>query len=88
MGYRLVLFTGQTILSLLVVALVVQWRIFGDEVSHVHLPAKKRRAQRCHQVNRTGLFWSVPWCSRVRPYGFQTSELGRKDEMNEFRNRL
>ena len=28
-------------------------------------PAKKRRAQRCHQVNRTGLFRSVPWCSRV-----------------------
>ena len=39
-------------------------------------------------VNRTGLFRSVPWCSRVCPYGFRTSELGRKDEMNEFRNQL
>ena len=50
---------------LLVVALVVQWRLFGDEVCPVHLPPKKRRAQRCHQVNRTGLFRSAPWCSRV-----------------------
>ena len=41
MDYRLVLFKGQTILSLLVVALVVQWRLFGDEVRPVHLPRKK-----------------------------------------------
>ena len=41
MVYRLVLFKGQTILSLLVVALVVQWRLFGDEVRPVHLPHKK-----------------------------------------------
>ena len=88
MDYRLVIFKGQMILSLLVVALVVQWRLFGDEVRPVHLPTKKRRAQRCHQVNQTGLFRSVPWCSPVRPYGFRTSELGRKDEMNEFRNQL
>ena len=32
---------GQTILSLLVVALVVQWRLFGDKVRPVHLPRKK-----------------------------------------------
>ena len=42
---------------LLVVAWIVQWRLFGDEVRPVHLPPqKKRRAQRCHQVNRTGPF--------------------------------
>ena len=32
---------GQTIFSLLVVALVVQWHVFGDEVRPVHLPRKK-----------------------------------------------
>ena len=32
---------GQMILSLLVVALVVQWRVFGAEVCPVHLPRNK-----------------------------------------------
>ena len=29
-----------------------------------------------------------PGVAEFRPYGFRTSELGRKDEMNEFRNQL
>ena len=42
MDDRLINFKGQMILSrLLVVALVVQWRLFGDEVRPVHLPPKK-----------------------------------------------
>ena len=38
----LVNFKGQMILSrLLVVAWIVQWRLFGDKVRPVHLPPKK-----------------------------------------------
>ena len=38
----LVIFKGQMILSrLLVVAWVVHWRLFGDEVRPVHLPPKE-----------------------------------------------
>ena len=33
--------TGQTILSLLVVAWFVQWHLFSDKVRPVHLPPKK-----------------------------------------------
>ena len=42
MDNRLINFKGQMILSrLLVVALVVQWGLFGDKVRPVHLPHKK-----------------------------------------------
>ena len=50
---------------------------FGDEVRPVHLPPeKKKRAQRCHQMNRTGPFRLVLGRRRVWPYGFRMSELG------------
>ena len=43
MDDRLLNFKGQMILSrLLVVALVVQWRLFGNEVCPVHLPPQKK----------------------------------------------
>ena len=42
MDDRLINFKGQMILSrLLVVALVMQWRLFGDEVRPVGLPPQK-----------------------------------------------
>ena len=53
----LVNFKGQMILSrLLVVGWIVQWGLFGDEGTPCTSPPKKRRAQRYHQVNRTGPF--------------------------------
>ena len=54
--------TDQTILSLLVGSMERAVAFFGDEVRPVHLPPeKKRRAQRCHQMNRTGFLRSVLW---------------------------
>ena len=69
--------TDQTILSLLVGSLERAEAFSGDGVRPVHLPPeKKRRAQRCHQMNRTGPFRLVLGRRRVRPYGFRMSELG------------
>ena len=59
------------------VAWSVQWRspVTGYAL-YTSPPEKKRRAQRCHQMNRTGPFRLVLGRRRVRPYGFRMSELG------------
>ena len=59
------------------VAWSVQWRSSVTRYAlYTSPPEKKRRAQRCHQMNRTGLVRLVLWRRRVRPYGFRMSELG------------
>ena len=59
---------GGTILSLLVVAVVVQWRVFGDGVRPVHLPHKKGEGTALPPGEPDQAFSGrFPWCSRVRP---------------------
>ena len=58
---------GGTILSLLVVAMVVQWRVFGDEVRPVHLPRKKEEGTALPPGELDRAFSGpFPSCSRVR----------------------
>ena len=67
----------------------VQWRSpVAGYALYTSPPEKKRRAQRCHQMNRTGPFRLVLGRRRVRPYGFRMSELGWKNKENEIRNLL
>ena len=81
--------TDQTILSFWLVAWSVQRRSPVTGYSLYTSPLeKKRRAQRCHQMNRTGPFRLVLGRRRVRPYGFRMSELGWKNKENEIRNLL